>query len=80
MKTAFSYIRFSSKPQERGDSLRRQVRLARDYATKHDLILDERSYQDLGISAFKGISEARSTASRCRRGGSNGPTVATKFG
>lgn len=54
MKTAFSYIRFSSKPQERGDSLRRQVRLARDYATKHDLILDERSYQDLGISAFKG--------------------------
>jgi DNA invertase Pin-like site-specific DNA recombinase len=54
MTTAFSYVRFSSKPQERGDSLRRQVALAREYAAKHGLILDERSYQDLGISAFKG--------------------------
>jgi DNA invertase Pin-like site-specific DNA recombinase len=54
MKTAYSYVRFSSKRQEKGDSVRRQLALARDYATKHALILDERSYEDLGISAFKG--------------------------
>ena len=54
MLTAFSYVRFSSKPQELGDSLKRQVKLARDYATTHDLFLDERSYHDLGVSAWKG--------------------------
>jgi DNA invertase Pin-like site-specific DNA recombinase len=58
MTTAYSYVRFSSKPQERGDSLRRQVALAREYAEKHQLTLDERSYQDLGISAFKGKNVA----------------------
>ncbi|MBK7616340.1 MAG: recombinase family protein [Burkholderiales bacterium] len=54
MHTAYSYVRFSSKAQELGDSMRRQVGLARAYATQHGLFLDERSYQDLGISAFKG--------------------------
>lgn len=54
MITAYSYVRFSSKPQERGDSLRRQTALARKYAAAHNLNLIEASYQDLGISAFKG--------------------------
>ncbi len=54
MRTAYSYVRFSSKPQEQGDSVRRQLKLARDYAAKHSLVLDERSYADLGVSAFKG--------------------------
>lgn len=53
-KTAFSYIRFSTAKQELGDSLRRQIKLAEDYAKAHDLVLDTHSYRDLGIGAFKG--------------------------
>ena len=53
MATAFSYIRFSARGQEKGDSVRRQSALARAYADKHALTLDERSYEDLGVSAFK---------------------------
>lgn len=56
MKIAFSYLRFSSRPQERGDSLRRQTDLAVRYAQRHNLQLDERSYADLGVSAFRGAN------------------------
>jgi DNA invertase Pin-like site-specific DNA recombinase len=51
---AFSYIRFSSAKQELGDSLRRQLKLAEDYAESEGLTLDTHSYRDLGVSAFKG--------------------------
>jgi len=51
---AYSYRRFSSKKQERGDSLRRQIELAVDYAERHDLILNETSFVDLGVSAYVG--------------------------
>lgn len=54
MKIAYSYIRFSTKGQINGDSLTRQLSNARSYAKRHDLLLDERSYQDHGISAFEG--------------------------
>ncbi len=54
MPTAYSYIRFSSEKQKLGDSLRRQVEHAEKYAAQHGLTLDHSSYQDLGISAFKG--------------------------
>lgn len=54
MKTAFSYIRFSTKGQIQGDSLSRQLSRAREYAKRHSLKLDESSFQDLGISAFRG--------------------------
>ncbi|MGS7257731.1 recombinase family protein [Enterobacter hormaechei] len=50
---AYSYIRFSSKKQEQGDSVRRQTELAEKYAQANDLILSEKNFQDLGISAFK---------------------------
>lgn len=50
---AYSYIRFSSKKQEQGDSVRRQTELAEKYAAANDLILSEKNFQDLGISAFK---------------------------
>jgi DNA invertase Pin-like site-specific DNA recombinase len=53
-KTAFSYIRFSTKGQIHGDSLSRQLAKAREYAKQNSLTLDESSFQDLGISAFKG--------------------------
>lgn len=58
MPKAYSYIRFSSAKQEEGDSLRRQEKLANDYAREHQLDLDTSSYRDLGISAFKGKNAA----------------------
>jgi DNA invertase Pin-like site-specific DNA recombinase len=51
---AYSYIRFSSEKQHQGDSLRRQTDAAQKYADEHNLHLDNKSYMDLGISAFKG--------------------------
>jgi DNA invertase Pin-like site-specific DNA recombinase len=52
---AYSYIRFSTPEQAKGDSLDRQLRLARSYATKHQLDLDETlTFDDKGISAFRG--------------------------
>ncbi|WP_348236403.1 recombinase family protein [Vibrio parahaemolyticus] len=51
---AFSYIRFSSKQQARGDSLRRQLQAAQDYCHQHNLTLDDSSFRDLGVSAYKG--------------------------
>jgi len=52
-KKAYSYIRFSTPQQLKGDSLRRQLEGSRAYAEAHDLILDD-SLRDIGISAFKG--------------------------
>jgi DNA invertase Pin-like site-specific DNA recombinase len=54
MPKAYSYIRFSSERQQLGDSLRRQLKLATDYAEKHNLVLDHSTYRDLGVSAYKG--------------------------
>jgi len=52
-KKAYSYIRFSSAIQQKGDSLRRQLEASRAYAKKNNLILDE-SLRDVGVSAFEG--------------------------
>ena len=52
-KKAYSYIRFSTPEQLKGDSLRRQLESSRKYALEHNLVLDE-SLRDLGVSAFKG--------------------------
>lgn len=54
MTKAYSYIRFSSEKQARGESLTRQLRLATKYAKKHNLELDSQSFNDLGVSAFRG--------------------------
>lgn len=53
MPVAYSYVRFSSAQQRLGASLARQLELARHYAHTHDLVLDEHSYKDMGISAFR---------------------------
>src|SRR6516225_9604093 len=53
---AFSYLRFSTPEQERGDSFRRQTALAAQYAVRHGLDLDDSSFQDLGVSAFRGAN------------------------
>ena len=50
---AYSYIRFSTPEQLKGDSLRRQLDLSARYAQDHGLVLDEQlTFRDLGISAF----------------------------
>lgn len=51
---AYSYLRFSTPEQAQGDSYRRQAEAAARYASDHGLELDERSFEDLGISAFRG--------------------------
>ncbi len=53
MPKAYSYIRFSSVKQQKGDSIERQTRLSTQYAAKHGLELDtELNLRDLGISAY----------------------------
>lgn len=54
---AYSYLRFSTPEQLKGDSLRRQTTMAREYAARHGLDLDEDlTFHDLGVSAFKGAN------------------------
>lgn len=54
---AYSYLRFSTPEQMKGDSFRRQSRLAHEYANRRGLDLDEHSFEDLGISAFQGRNQ-----------------------
>lgn len=50
---AYSYIRFSSPEQLKGDSLRRQLELSERYAEQHGLEIDTSlTFRDLGLSAF----------------------------
>jgi DNA invertase Pin-like site-specific DNA recombinase len=53
MKAAFSYIRFSSPEQARGDSFRRQSEKAAEWATRHGFTI-VRSWSDLGVSSYRG--------------------------
>ena len=51
----YSYIRFSSREQRKGDSFRRQTAYATEYAKTHGLLLDDTlRISDLGLSAFHG--------------------------
>jgi len=54
-KTAYSYIRFSTPQQIKGDSLRRQLEGSRQWADENGYKLDT-SLRDLGISAFSGAN------------------------
>jgi DNA invertase Pin-like site-specific DNA recombinase len=52
---AYSYVRFSSKKQADGDSLRRQTEPAEAYCKRKGWILDTGlNLRDLGVSAFRG--------------------------
>jgi DNA invertase Pin-like site-specific DNA recombinase len=54
-EVAYSYIRFSTPEQRRGDSLRRQTESAAGWCKRHNVTLDtSRTLHDLGKSAFKG--------------------------
>ena len=52
---AYSYVRFSSPQQLKGDSHRRQTEKAAQYAAEKGLVLDtELTLEDLGVSAYRG--------------------------
>lgn len=55
---AFSYRRFSSKVQERGDSLRRQMTLAEAWCERNKVKLDTTLAPEAGTSAHKGEHRA----------------------
>lgn len=57
MTKAYSYVRFSTPEQMKGDSYRRQLEAAERYAAQHDLELDRGlSFRDAGVSAFRGTN------------------------
>ncbi len=59
---AYSYLRFSTPEQERGDSFRRQTEAAQRYAEQHGLELDDSlTLQDRGVSAFRGRNVVEGT-------------------
>jgi DNA invertase Pin-like site-specific DNA recombinase len=52
---AYSYVRFSTPDQMKGNSFERQTEKAAEYASAHGLELDTTlTFQDLGVSAFRG--------------------------
>lgn len=54
---AYSYLRFSTPEQQKGDSFRRQTTMAAAYALRKGLDLDAAlTFHDLGVSAFKGAN------------------------
>ena len=60
MPRAYSYVRFSTPEQSKGDSLRRQQELSEAYAAEHGLTLDTTlTFHDLGVSAYKGSNVER---------------------
>lgn len=57
---AYSYIRFSTTQQLKGDSLRRQLEASERYVAEHGLVLDETlNLRDLATSAFRGKNVER---------------------
>jgi DNA invertase Pin-like site-specific DNA recombinase len=62
---AYSYLRFSTPEQAQGDSQRRQLEKAKEYAQLHGLELDETlTFEDKGISGFKGANATRGALKR----------------
>ncbi|MET3725859.1 recombinase family protein [Sphingomonas trueperi] len=56
-RKAYSYIRFSTPEQGKGDSFRRQHELAKRYAQQHGLELDETlTFHDVGRSGYRGAN------------------------
>lgn len=60
MKNAIAYLRFSSLQQVHGDSFRRQQKMIAEWLSAHpDYFLNPVTYEDLGLSAFRGVHAAR---------------------
>lgn len=57
---AYSYLRFSTPEQSKGDSKRRQTDLAERWAAANDVELDTSlTFHDLGVSAFRGKNKKK---------------------
>ncbi len=70
---AYSYLRFSSPEQLKGDSFRRQWEAAKAYAARNALDLDETlTFHDMGMSGFKGANAQRGELALFRRGVEDG--------
>jgi len=73
MALAYSYIRFSSKEQAKGDSFERQAALRNAYIAEHNLTLDDSLHlEDLGVSAFKGKNSEQGVLSKFLEAADNG--------
>jgi DNA invertase Pin-like site-specific DNA recombinase len=59
----YSYVRFSTPDQRKGDSLRRQLKLSEDYARERGLELDD-TLHDYGLSAYHGIHKIKGALGR----------------
>lgn len=58
MPIAYSYLRFSSAEQAKGDSIRRQVETTAEWCRRNGVLLDESlSLRDEGVSAFRGKNQ-----------------------
>lgn len=55
---AYSYVRFSTPEQAKGNSQRRQLEAAEQYAAKNGLELSRENFRDLGVSAWQGTNVA----------------------
>lgn len=53
-KTAYSYVRFSTPDQIKGDSFRRQTEWSVSWCEQNEYTLADLTLHDLGVSAFKG--------------------------
>ena len=60
---AYSYVRFSTPEQAKGNSLKRQTEAAEEYAKEHGFELDV-SLRDLGISAYSGSNRSEGAFGR----------------
>lgn len=64
MPIAYSYVRFSSAEQAKGQSYNRQIAQAQKYALTHGLQLDSTTVFDRGVSAFKGKNRTMGALSK----------------
>ena len=71
MPTAYAYSRYSSEPQGKGDSIRRQNEMVEKYLKQHpELKLSTDSsfqFSDEGVSAFRGTNAKRGAFARFLR-------------
>jgi DNA invertase Pin-like site-specific DNA recombinase len=58
MKSAFSYIRFSSPEQAKGDSFRRQSEKAEAWAKDNGYQI-VKGWEDLGVSGYRGLNASK---------------------
>lgn len=64
MAIVYSYVRFSSKRQEHGDSFRRQVQLRDDWIERNNHTLASLTLNDLGVSAYRGKNKHQGALSK----------------